>query len=110
MDSFSSKVMPETLLTTKALDQQLPIKFQLMMYAFIHRLTLSVTTIHISIYYDYANINKFMHSVSGRLHGILVLSKIKYPIASEGLRAPDPLLQRFNTEGSPFRNKSQICH
>ena len=49
-----------------------------------------------------------MHSVSSGLHGILVLNKIKYPIASEGLRPPDPLLQRFNIEGSPL-GKSQIC-
>ena len=43
-----------------------------------------------------------MHSVSGAIHGTLVRNKIKYPIASEGLRPPDPLLQRFNTEGSPL--------
>ena len=49
-----------------------------------------------------------MQSVGGAIHGILVLSKIIYPIASEGLRPPDPLLQRFNTEGSPL-SKSQIC-
>ena len=49
-----------------------------------------------------------MHSVSSELQGILVLNKIKYPIASEGLRPPDPLLQRFNTVGS-LLSKSQIC-
>ena len=49
-----------------------------------------------------------MHGVSSGLHGILVLNKIKYPIASEDLRPPDPLLQRFNTEGNPL-SKSQIC-
>ena len=32
-----------------------------------------------------------MLNVSGVLHGILVLNKIKYPIASEGLRPPRPL-------------------
>ena len=62
-----------------------------MMYVFIHRLTHSVTAIHISI--CYASINTFTHSVSGGLQGILVLNKIKYPLASEGLRPPDPLLQ-----------------
>ena len=71
-----------------------------MMYVFIHRLTHSVRAIHISI--CHANINIFMHNVSGGLHGILVLNKIKYLIASEELApAPDPLFQRFNTEGSP---------
>ena len=49
-----------------------------------------------------------MHSVSGAIRGILVLNKIKYPIASEGLRPPDPLFQRFNIDGSPL-SKSQIC-
>ena len=79
-----------------------------MIYIFIQRLIHSVTETHILIYY--ANINIFMHrlSVSSGLQGILVLYKIKYPIASEGLRPPDPLLQRFNTEGSPL-SKSQIC-
>ena len=60
----------------------------------------SVIATHISIYC--ANINVFMHSVSSGLHGILVLNKIKYPIASEGLHPPDPLLLRFNTEGNPL--------
>ena len=32
--------------------------------------------------------------------GILVLSKIKYPIASGGRSPPDPLLQRYNTRVS----------
>jgi len=76
------------------------------MYIFIHRLIHYITTTHISIYYT--NINAFMHSVGGAIHGILVLNKIKYPIASEGLRPPDPLLQRFNTKGNPLI-KSQIC-
>ena len=49
-----------------------------------------------------------VHSISGGLYGILVLHKIKYPIASEGLSPPDPLLQRFNTEGSRL-SKFQIC-
>ena len=49
-----------------------------------------------------------MQSVSGGLHGILVLHKIKYPIASEGLCPPDPLLQRFNTVDSPSLSKSPI--
>ena len=55
------------------------------MYVFTHRLIHSVTATQISI--CYANI---MHSVSGAIHGILILNKIKYPIASEGLRPPDP--------------------
>ena len=50
-----------------------------------------------------------MYSVGGRLQGFLILNKIKYPIASEGLRSPDPLLQRFNAEGSPSNSKSPIC-
>ena len=37
-----------------------------------------------------------MHSVSSGLHGILVLNKIKYPIASEGLCPPRPPASRFN--------------
>ena len=65
----------------------------------MHRLIHSVTTTQIS-----ANINILMHGVSSGLHGILVLNN---PIASEGLRLPDPLLQRFNTEGG--LSKSQIC-
>ena len=32
---------------------------------------------------------------------IYVLCKIKYPIASGGLRPPDPLLQRYNSRISP---------
>ena len=52
--------------------------------------------------------NLYMYSVSSGLHGILVLNKIKYSIASEGLHPPDPLLQRFNTEGNSL-SKSQIC-
>ena len=50
-----------------------------------------------------------MHSVIGRLHGILFVHKIKYPIASEGLRPPDPLLQKFNTEGSPSLRSAPEC-
>ena len=39
------------------------------------------------------------------LHGIHVLCKIKYPIASGGLRPPDPLLQRYNFRISPSPQK-----
>ena len=35
------------------------------------------------------------------LYGILVLEKIKYPIASGELLPPDPPLQRYNTWVSP---------
>ena len=93
MDSLGSMAMPETLLITKVFDQQLRALAQFlcrMMCIFIHRLIHSVTATHILIYY--ANINIFMHSVSSGLQEILVLNKIKYPIASEGLRPPDPLL------------------
>ena len=41
-----------------------------MVYVFKQGLTHSVKAIHISIFY--ANINIFIHSVSGGLHGILV--------------------------------------
>ena len=34
------------------------------------------------------------------LYGILVLNKIKYPLASGGLCPSDPLLQRYNTRSS----------
>ena len=34
-----------------------------------------------------------MHSVNGALHGILVLNKIKYPIAPEGLCPPASEIQ-----------------
>ena len=34
-------------------------------------------------------------------HGIYVLHKIEYPIASGGLRPPDPLLQKYNSGVSP---------
>ena len=95
MNSLGSMAMPETLLITKAFDQQLRALANKisnflcrMMYIFIHRLIHSITAVQISIYY--ANINVFMHSVSSGLHGILVLNKIKYPIASEGLLPPDP--------------------
>ena len=50
-----------------------------------------------------------MHTVSGAIHGVLALSKIKYPITSEGLHPPDPLLQRFNAEGIPL-SKSPECN
>ena len=50
-----------------------------------------------------------MHCVSGAIHGVLVLSKIKYPIASEGLRPPVPLLQRSNTEGSYIMHSVTSC-
>ena len=60
-----------------------------------------------SIYHT--NINVFMHSVSSGLHGILVLNKIKYPIASEGLHPLHPLFQRFNTEDNPL-SKSPECN
>ena len=76
-----------------------------MMCVFIHRLTHSVPAIRVLI--CYVNINIFMHSVSGKLQGILVLNKIEYPIASEELRPPDPLLQRFNTEGSSSLSNPQ---
>ena len=39
------------------------------------------------------------------LHGIYVLCKIKYPIASGGLCPPDPLLQRYNFRISPSPQK-----
>ena len=39
------------------------------------------------------------------LHGIYILCKIKYPIASGGLRPPDPLLQRYNFRISPSPQK-----
>ena len=39
------------------------------------------------------------------LHGIYVLCKIKYPIASWGLCPPDPLLQRYNFRISPSPQK-----
>ena len=95
--------MLKTLLITKATIKGLGLNFLCrMMYIFIHRLIHSVTATRISIYY--ANINIFMHSISSGLRGILVLNKIKYPIASEGLCPPDPLLQRFNTEGNSPRS------
>ena len=74
------------------------------MFVFIHRLTHSVTAVYISI--CYANINIFMHSISDGLHGIL--AKLN---ALQLLRCapPDPLLQRFNTEDSPFLSETQIC-
>ena len=105
MDSLGSMAMPETLLITKAFDQQLR---ALTNKISIQKLIHNVTETHILIYY--ANINIFMHrlSVSSGLQGILVLNKTKYPITSEGQCLPDPLLQRFNTEGSPL-SKSQIC-
>ena len=106
MNYLGSMAMPETLLITKAFDQQLRALGNKIMYIFIHRLVHSVIATHISIYYT--NINVFMHSVSSGLHGILVLNKIKCSIASEGLRPPDPLLQRFNIEGNPL-SKSQKC-
>ena len=69
----------------------------------VQRLIHSVTETYIS-----ANIYIYAHSVRSGLQGILVLNKIKYAIASEGLHPPDRLLQRFNNEGSPL-SKSQIC-
>ena len=92
-------IMPEMLLTKKAFNQQSRVtikglgqlSFNLlcrMMYVLIHRLIHSVTAIHNSI--CYANINIFMHSVSGGLHGILVLSKIKYPIILRGCAPQTP--------------------
>ena len=70
MDSLGLMVMSETLLTTRAFDQQgsWPIKllihqFVMQNNAFIPRLTLCDSN---SYSICYANINIFMYSVSGR--------------------------------------------
>ena len=108
MDSLGLMVMPETLVITKAFDQQYgpwPMKFQFLMQIDVHINTQTDTQCNSISYSNLLCI--FMHTVSGTIHGILVRNKIEYPIASEGLHPPDPLLQRFNTEGSPL-SKSQI--
>ena len=47
-----------------------------------------------------------LYTLNLTLGGISVLHKTKYPIASGGLRPPDPLLQRSTTVISPPSQKS----
>ena len=47
-----------------------------------------------------------MYSFIGGLYGILVLSKIKYPIASEGLHTPRPPASEIQYWDSPSFSKS----
>ena len=66
MNSLGSMVMPETLLITKAFDQQLrawPMKSQFLMQNDAHIYTKTDTQCNSNSIY-YANINVFMYSVS----------------------------------------------
>ena len=47
-----------------------------------------------------------LNTLNLALGGIFALHKTKYPIASGGLRPPDPLLQRSTTVVSPSLQKS----
>ena len=50
--------------------------------------------------------HKILNILNLTLGGISILHKTKYPIASGGLRPPDPLLQRSTTMISPPSQKS----